>query len=105
MTVTASYDTGWNKLLQCGGHGGWTDQVALNEQDAALFQISNGHSRLSICGMKWIRGMTFSVLSLSNTIQGFEIVENDNAVTIVCKGPYTVEYDSANLAPKEYRLE
>lgn len=100
MSVIVSYDTGWNEGLQCGGAGGWSDEVALNEHDAALFRISNGKGRLSICGMTYIRGMMFSVVPLSETVEGFEIDQDDNGITVVCKGAYALEYEPADLPPR-----
>lgn len=99
MQVAASYDTGWNEGLQCGGKGGWTDEVALNDHDAAVFRVRNirtGKS-LSICGLRWWRGMTFSVVSLDETVDGFTINEEPTQVTVVCHGPFSIKYDPAEI--------
>lgn len=100
MNVVASYDRGWNEGLQCAGTGGWSDEVSLNDDGAALFRISNGKSQLSICGMTYIRGMMFSVVPLSETVEGFEIDQDDNGITVVCKGVYRIEYQPVEMPPR-----
>lgn len=101
MTVAVSYDTGWNEGLQCSGEGGWLDEVALNEDDAAIFRIRNirTRKRLSICGMRHWRGMTFSVVCLDDTAEGFEITEDEAGVTVVCFGGSSLEYEPAEPPP------
>lgn len=104
MTVAVSYDTGWNEGLDCGGEGGWLDEVALNDDDAAIFRIRNikTNRRLSICGVRSGRGMTFSVVALDETTEGFEIDEDSKGFTIVCYGPSSLEYDPAVPAPRDW---
>ena len=101
MTVAVSYDTGWNEGLQCSGEGGWLDEVALNDDDAAIFRIRNikTRKRLSICGVRYWRGMTFSVVCLDDNAEGFEITEDEQGVTVVCKGGSSLEYDPAEPPP------
>lgn len=100
MAVTASYDTGWNETLKMDGYGGWTDEVALNDHDAALFYVSNGRAKLSICGMKHWCGMNFSVIVLTQTKEGFEITEDETGVTVVCEGMFATQYERASPVPR-----
>ena len=98
MLVTASYDTGWNEGLQCSGKGGWTDEVALNDDDAAIFRMGNMKTgnKISVCGIKYFRGMTFSAVALTDSVDGFDITQDTDSVTVVCKGGSTLEYDPAD---------
>jgi hypothetical protein len=102
MAVAASYDTGWNEGLQCGGAGGWTDEVALNDDDAAVFRMRNMKTgnRISVCGMRYWRGMTFSAVVLTDSVEGFDITEDADGITVVCKGGSSIEYTPAVPAPK-----
>jgi len=94
MTVEASYDVGWLEHLNCSGEGGWVDQVALNKDDAALVRIVNIRTRakVSVCGHKGMRGMTFTTLYLTDHSDGFEINHTADSVTVACAGGFTVEY-------------
>lgn len=104
MTVAVSYDTGWNEGLQCSGEGGWLDEVAFNEDDAAIFRVRNikTRKRVSICGVRNWRGMTFSVVCLDDTAEGFEITEDEAGVTVVCKAGSAIEYEPAVPAPRDW---
>ena len=99
MQVTASYDTGWHEGLQCGGKGGWTDEVAFNEDDAAVFRMRNVRTgaKISICGMKWLRDMTFSVIFVSEVFDGFTVNEGEDYVEVTCYGPSSIEYTPVKL--------
>lgn len=103
MLVTASYDNGWNDGLQCGGAGGWIDEVALNDDDAAVFRMRNMKTgnKISVCGIKYFRGMTFSAVALTDSVDGFDITQDTNSVTVVCKGGSTLDYDPADPPPKK----
>jgi hypothetical protein len=98
MQVSVSYDTGWNKSMQCGGVGGWEDEIELNENDAAMFRIRNCRTggKVSVCGIKWLRGMTFSAIFVGEPDhKGFIIEQDDNSVTVTCYGPSSLEYTPA----------
>jgi hypothetical protein len=102
MNVAVSYDTGWNHNLDCDGKGGWTDSVALNDDDAALMRITNiqTRSQISVCGQRGHSGMTWSVIANSDSVDGFDIEINKSRVTVTCYAGFTVEYISANQPSK-----
>ena len=99
MQVTASYDTGWNEGMQCGGKGSWTDEVAVNDDSAAIFRVRNIRTgaKVSVCGMKWLRDMTFSVMFVGDIFEGFTIDQGDDYVAVTCHGPSSIEYTPVEI--------
>jgi hypothetical protein len=90
MHVKCHTDHGWNEGLGCGGRVGWEDEVALNDDDAALFRIRNieNNESISVCGMKHWRGMTFSAVVLSETNTSFGIIEEHDRVVVRVYGKH-----------------
>lgn len=96
-TITAEYDVGRIEHLNCSGQGGWSDQIKLNNEDAAVCRIRNSRTQasVSICGIRWMNSTwTWSVITL-NDQEGITFSQDDNGVTVNCEGTFTVEYDSS----------
>ena len=96
-TITAEYDVGRIEHLNCSGQGGWSDQIKLNGEDAAVCRIRNcrTQARVSICGIRCMNSTwTWSVISL-NDQEGITFSQDDNGVTVNCEGAFTVEYESS----------
>lgn len=107
MRVESYTDHGWNEGLGCGGRVGWSDEVALNDDDAAIFRVTNIETgeRVSVCGMRHWRGMTFSAVVLSDTNTTFVINEQRDSLTMRVYGQHgqpgktTVEYVAEVIPP------
>lgn len=101
VIIEAAYDNGWQEHLDCGGEGGWQDEIALNSNDAAICRITNIHTRasISVCGIRWIgETWTWSVIPL-NGEQGITASLTDHGVTVNCKNGFTIQYESAKNLP------
>lgn len=99
-TVETSYDVGWLDHLNCSGEGGWRDEIAVNDEDAAICRIRNIQTgaAVSVCGIRWIGSKwTWSVIPL-NENTGIEFTVDDTGVTVNCAAGFTVEYESAGPA-------
>jgi hypothetical protein len=95
--ITAEYDVGPIEHLNCSGQGGWTDQIKLNDEDAAICRIRNCRTQasVSICGIREMNSTwTWSVISL-NDEEGITFSQDDNGVTVNCDGAFTIEYESS----------
>jgi hypothetical protein len=82
IVISASYDTGWNEGLNCGGAGGWTTTTSRHEFYMKSIKSLNGLVVKTNGTDFWTE-----YYNSETGVDGYTVTIEDNTVTVVAKEP------------------
>jgi hypothetical protein len=86
MVISASYDTGWNDSLNCGGVGGWSGVINSNSGTYEFYMKSikslNGLAVKSNGKDFWTE-----YYNSSRGVDGYTVTIEDNTITVIANEP------------------
>jgi len=87
LVVSASYDTGWNDNLNCGGKGSWSTVITVTNSGIYEFYMKSIKSLNGLAVKSNGKDFWTEYYNSETGVDGYAVTIDDDTITVVAKEP------------------